>query len=91
MKTRIQFELNEAQNQMLLDLMGLVGAETRKELFNTALTTLRWAASKAMEGKTIGALDEGTQTYREFSTPALDHAQQIGRSNAHVEHTKVES
>ncbi len=71
---RIQFEVDETEAEQLDDLMRRTGLRRRKDLFNNALTILRWATRQVAEGKKIASIDEGNETYRELNMPALDHA-----------------
>ncbi|CAM2007544.1 hypothetical protein [Acanthopleuribacter pedis] len=73
-KIRIQYEISETNLKRIEELMKITGAETRKELFNNALTILGWAARNSQKGLAIGAINEENNTFRELQTPALEHA-----------------
>jgi hypothetical protein len=71
--TRIQFEADAEKMAEIEALMAGCGIETRKELFNNALTLLKWAIEHTRQGHTIAAIDEKNQVYRELQMPILDH------------------
>jgi hypothetical protein len=68
--TRIQFELNSAQLEDLESMMRAGGVRTKKELFNNALTMLRWAIRQKENGRVVGSLKGNS--FIELSTPLLD-------------------
>jgi hypothetical protein len=77
----LQLELPEAQVQQLEALMEECGIETKKELFNTALTLLRWTISERKKGRIIAAVDEQNMKYKELDIPAFAVIQSKYHSN----------
>jgi hypothetical protein len=68
---RYQIELDEEQMAELERLRVLGGLRTKKDLWNTALTLLKWAATRKSEGWSIVCVnDRGTE--KELSMPYLD-------------------
>jgi hypothetical protein len=76
---RIQIELPEARVQELKDLMNTIGVETYKDLFNNALTLLEWTVSEVKSGRSIAAVDEAANKYRELAMPIFEHAAKEAR------------
>jgi hypothetical protein len=68
---RIQFELPKDKVAELEDLMKETGVQTKKELFNNALTLLKWAVREAGRGNSIASVDEARGKYRELHMPIL--------------------
>ncbi len=66
MLTRIQFDLTNDRIEMMNSIMFECGLGTRKELFNTALNLLSWAARQKKEGRIISSVDEKSGSYREL-------------------------
>ena len=70
-KVRIQFDLSEEGAEELNRLMDVTGVATRKDLMNNALTLFKWAVTESRAGRSIAAVDEEKQSYRELTMPAL--------------------
>jgi hypothetical protein len=68
---RIQFEMPESKVKDLEALMSESGTQTKKELFNNALTLLEWAVKETKRKRVIASVDEGTSTYNELHMPIL--------------------
>jgi hypothetical protein len=68
---RIQFEMPESKVKDLEALMSESGTQTKKELFNNALTLLEWAVKETKRKRVIASVDEGTATYNELHMPIL--------------------
>ena len=71
---RIQFELTKEKADELDGLMKETGVQTKKELFNNALTILKWAVRETKKGNSIASVDEAHRKYRELQMPILSHA-----------------
>lgn len=78
-KVRIQFDLPKKKVNDLDRLMKEGGIETRRELFNNALSLLEWAIKQRKGGRTIASINENENTYRELDMPIL--------GNVDVQHT----
>ena len=73
MKTvRIQFELPEDKVKVLDAIMEDSGIKTRVDLFNNAMTLLKWAIKQRKEGRVIASIDYGDNTLRELIMPLLE-------------------
>jgi hypothetical protein len=68
---RIQFELPKNKADELDRLMKETGVQTKKELFNNALTLLKWAVRETGHGNSIASIDEAHGKYRELQMPIL--------------------
>src|ERR1700684_169354 len=62
---RIQLELPEDKAEEIEGLMKEIGVQTKKELFNGALTLLKWAVRETKRGNSIASVDEAHGKYRE--------------------------
>jgi hypothetical protein len=68
---RFQFELPGDRALEIERLMTECGIETKKDLFNNALTLLRWAVKETRKGHAIASVDEGSGKFRELQMPIL--------------------
>lgn len=68
---KIQFELPDEKLAELEALQKESRLETRKDLFNTALTLFEWAVDEVKAGRSIASVDEENKRYREIVMPAL--------------------
>ena len=75
--TRIQFDLPDTKVADLDRIMAEGGIRTRKELFNNALSLLEWAIKQRKAGRTIAAVDESNDSYRELSMPILENIREV--------------
>lgn len=71
---RVQFDIPEDRLAELQKLMDLCGIETRKDLFNNALTLLQWAVRESTQGRTIASVGADEKSYRELQMPILLNA-----------------
>ncbi len=71
---RMNIELPEAQVDDLKLLMGKLGVETYKDLFNNALTLLEWTVGEVVAGRAIASVDEEANKYRELAMPIFESA-----------------
>ena len=68
---RMQFEFSERYYDEIRKLMESCGFETQKELFNNALTLMKWAVRHVSEGHTVAAVDPAQERYFELEMPFL--------------------
>ena len=68
---RLQIDLEEGQMKELEQMMQEGRVRTKKDLFNAALTLLRWAMKERRAGKIIASVDEASDTYKELEMPVL--------------------
>ena len=68
---RLQIELDDNRMAELETLMGEGGVKTKRELFNAALTLLRWAMRERRAGRIVASIDEKTETIKELEMPIL--------------------
>lgn len=73
-KVRVQFDLSPHRVAELDALMEACGVETRKDLFNNALTILEWSVQEVMRGNSIASINEEQHAYRVLQMPVLNHA-----------------
>jgi hypothetical protein len=69
---RIQLELPEDRVAELDELAARLNLRTRKDLLNTALTLLEWAAGEKSAGHKIASVDPDKQVLRELVMPGLE-------------------
>ncbi len=69
---RIQLELPEGRVAELDELAARLHLRTRKDLLNTAITLLEWAASEKTAGHKIASVDMESQVLRELVMPGLE-------------------
>ena len=86
-KLRVQLDLHPQMAARMNRVMGLCGLETRKELFNNAVTLLEWAANEAAQGHRIAAFNDDTHERTVLTMPALVHASEYRA--AHEQRTQV--
>ena len=68
---RLLIDLDEGQMKELEQMMEEGKVRTKKDLFNAALTLLRWAMKERRAGKVIASVDEKRDTYKELEMPVL--------------------
>lgn len=87
MKTyRVQFDLPENKVRDLEQLMTESGTQTKKELFNNALTLLEWAIKARRQGRIIASIDEADNKYSELQMPILSA---IATTHSKEEHNNL--
>ena len=69
--TRLQIDLDEAQMKELEQMMVEGKVRSKKDLFNAALTLLRWAMKERKAGRIIASIDENREVYKELEMPVL--------------------
>lgn len=71
-KVRIQLDLLRAQAEMFDGLADECGLETRKELFNVAMTLFHWAVKETKSGRKVASYDPSTDAVETVVMPALE-------------------
>ncbi len=74
---RLQIDLDEGRMKELETLMGEGGVKTKRELFNAALTLLRWAMKERRAGRIIASIDEKSETIKELEMPILSEVSPV--------------
>jgi hypothetical protein len=70
---RLQVEMDQEQMAELEQLLQLGGLKTKKELFNNALTLLKWAAREKAKGNAICSINEQDHMRKELEMPFLEN------------------
>jgi len=78
LKTRVQLDLAPSQMERMNWLMDVCNIETRKELFNTALSLFEWGVKEVMKGRTIASVDKEAKQMTELAMLALADAARHG-------------
>jgi hypothetical protein len=73
-KTRVQLDLSPHEVQRMNWMMDVCGIESRKDLFNNALTTMEWVVGEVVQGKKIASFNDDTKERTILSMPALNTA-----------------
>lgn len=73
-KTRVQLDLSQTEIERMNWMMESCGIETRKELFNNALTVLEWMVHEVQEGRKIASFDDNKRERTILSMPVLNTA-----------------
>jgi hypothetical protein len=77
-KTRVQLDLSPSMMERLNWSMDVCELETRKDLFNSALSLFEWAVKEAIEGRSVASVDRERKHYTELTMPALVCARRHG-------------
>ncbi len=72
--SKIQIELSEEKLEELDILKRELHLRTKKELFNNAVSLLKWAVKEVKSGRIIASMDEESQKYKELCMPVLSVA-----------------
>lgn len=80
-KVRVQFEIPEKNLKKIEALMEEAGIQTKRELFNEALSLYAWAAKVKKDGRIVASVDEEQGQYNEVTLPSLDALTPIERPN----------
>lgn len=78
---RVQFELPDERINELEDLMKEAHINTKKDLFNNALTLLIWALNERREGRIIASVNEHENKYKELVMPILSNVPPRSNTN----------
>jgi hypothetical protein len=73
-KTRVQLDLSPYEVERMNWMMEVCGIESRKDLFNNALTLLEWAVGEVAEKRKIASFDDRTKERIVLSMPVLNTA-----------------
>ena len=68
---RLQIDLDEGQMKEIEQMMEEGKVRTKKDLFNAALTLLRWAMKERRAGRIIASVDEKSEVLKELEMPIL--------------------
>lgn len=74
---RFQLDLSDTMDELLSDLVQRCDLKTKKDVVENSVMLLAWAVRETQEGRTIAAVDEARQIYRQIETPALAGARQV--------------
>jgi hypothetical protein len=64
-------EIDPENMEELEELQELGGVRTKKDLWNNAITLLKWAAREQARGASIVSVNEDEGTYKELELPFL--------------------
>ncbi|MDX6445894.1 MAG: hypothetical protein QOH71_2968 [Blastocatellia bacterium] len=79
---RLQVDILEHQLDELKELVKLGGLRSKRELWDTAFTVLKWATRKRAQGFSVGSMSEDG-AYTELEMPFLEHyAQSVKRQHS---------
>ena len=85
---RVQFEMPESKLKDLDLIMQETGIQTKRELFNNALTLLEWAVKERKRGRVVSSIDEEAGRYSELHMPVLS-AVKPTKSQKEANHSKL--
>ncbi len=74
--TRVQLDFSPNAIERINKAMALCELQTRKELFNNALSLFDWAIEELTKGRIIASLDEDGKHYTKLVMPAFQTASQ---------------
>jgi len=84
MKTvRLQVDILKQQLEELESLQKLGGLRSKRELWDTAFTLLKWATKKKTQGFSVGSLSPDGR-YTELEMPFLEDLARSGRAQNHT-------
>lgn len=69
---RLQVDILQTQLEELEKLQKLGGLRSKRELWDTAFTLLKWAAKKKAQGSSVGSVN-ADGVYTELEMPFLEH------------------
>lgn len=76
---RLQFDMTE-DRLILFDKMVVdCGLRTRKDLFDYAMTLLKWAIEEAKAGNQVASFDRKTTSVELLKVPILDHVRALAQ------------
>jgi hypothetical protein len=68
-KTRVQIDLSPHEVERMNWMMDVCGIESRKDLFNNALTLLEWTVEEVAQDRKIASFDDATKERSILSMP----------------------
>ena len=77
---RIQFEIPEDRLESLDALMEEAGIKTRTELFNNAMTLLKWTIRQRREGRKIASVNYEENSFIELEMPIFEYVEEKARA-----------
>lgn len=79
---RIQIDFPPEKVKELKALMSKGEMKTYNEVFDNALTLMKWTIQEAEKGRAIGSLDERDDRFKELAMPFLEIAASKRRSGS---------
>lgn len=70
-KTRVQLDLSPIEVERMNWMMEACGIESRKDLFNNALTLMEWVVQEVQAGRKVASFDDKTRERTILSMPIL--------------------
>jgi hypothetical protein len=77
---RVQIDFNESEVEEIEGLLKICGLATKKDLFNNALTVLRWCIREVESGHEIASIDRENERYYTLAMTILDAARRHSAS-----------
>ena len=75
-KTRVQLDLAPEEIKRMNYMMSVCGIETRKDLFNNAVTLLEWVVDEIMAGRKVASFAPDSQDRFFVTMPILRNAEE---------------
>jgi hypothetical protein len=75
-KVRVQIDFHRAQMGLIDELMNVCAFDTRKDLFNSALSFFAWAVREVQKGREIGSVNREEHDIVAVQMPAFTIAGQ---------------
>lgn len=69
---RLQIEIDRERMEEIEELLRLGGLKTKRDLFNNALTLLKWASREKARGNSICSADANGKIQKELELPFLE-------------------
>jgi hypothetical protein len=88
-KTRIQIDLSQERFEKFNQMMNDCNLDTKKDLFNNALTLLAWAIEELKAGNHIASYNKGTGDIETIHMPIFDGLKEQHRNAALVKATRM--
>ncbi len=77
---RVQLDFPQERIDELNNVMNAVGLDTRKDLFNNALSIFAWAVGEKEKGRAIISVDEDSDSFKELVMHPLETAASKART-----------
>jgi hypothetical protein len=81
-KVRFQVEISKDRAGLIDELRTRCGIESRKELFDTAITLLDWAVSEVEAGRDVASVNREKKEFEVLRMTELTHAARRARGAA---------
>jgi hypothetical protein len=85
---RLQVDILKHQLEELEELQHLGGLRSKRELWDTAFTLLKWASRKKAQGFSIGSMGEEGE-FTELEMPFLEHYGTRARQTPSIRKRKI--